>query len=179
MSSPTWQLRTALAEHRFFATMAPELVRPLTSYVYHHEYAPGRTLLREHHEANRFYLIRKGLVRLDIDLPGTGPVAVETISAGSALGWSWLFPPYEWHFTATALEPTSALVLDAPTLRALMASYPELGYEMVRRVSGILFDRLQALRLRIGDTELALPIASRTGPWAGEVPVEPAHARHA
>ena len=30
--------------------------------------------------------------------------AVQTIGPGDALGWSWLFAPHRWHFTARAVE---------------------------------------------------------------------------
>ena len=31
------------------------------------------------------------------------PSTIETIEAGEVVGWSWLFPPYRWHFDARAL----------------------------------------------------------------------------
>ena len=29
---------------------------------------------------------------------------IETLEAGEVVGWSWLFPPYRWHFDARALD---------------------------------------------------------------------------
>ena len=31
-------------------------------------------------------------------------VTIETLEAGEVVGWSWLFPPYRWHFDARALD---------------------------------------------------------------------------
>jgi hypothetical protein len=31
---------------------------------------------------------------------------VQAVNAGEALGWSWLFPPYRWHFSGRAIQPT-------------------------------------------------------------------------
>ena len=42
---------------------------------------------------------------------------IETIGAGDLLGWSWMFPPYVWHFTARAIEPTTAIFFYGSILR--------------------------------------------------------------
>jgi hypothetical protein len=48
-----------------------------------------------------------------------------------------------------------------------MAADPPLGYELMRRFSAVMFDRLIATRLRLtGDTEIRT--AGTTGPWAGK-----------
>ena len=59
-------------------------------------------IFREGEMANRFYLVESGKVVLE-SIGGLGdPVLVDTIGAGDLLGWSWMFPPYVWHFTARA-----------------------------------------------------------------------------
>lgn len=128
----------------------------------------GHEILREDQPAGEFILIRQGLVRLDAEVPDRGRVEVETLSADAAVGWSWLFPPYRWHLSATAVERTTAIVLDAGVLRGLMASDPVLGYELMRRFAAVLFDRLQATRRRLAAPELgAAPCELSSGPWAG------------
>jgi CRP-like cAMP-binding protein len=62
-------------------------------------------IFNEGGRANRFWLIRDGTVNLDVHLPGRGDVVFEQIGPGQVLGWSWLFPPYRWHFGASAAEP--------------------------------------------------------------------------
>ncbi|MGW3659695.1 cyclic nucleotide-binding domain-containing protein [Streptomyces sp. NPDC005151] len=47
--------------------------------------------------ADRFWIIRSGLVALDIHVPGRSAAVVETLGDGDLLGWSWLFEPYRWH----------------------------------------------------------------------------------
>ena len=51
-------------------------------------------------------LIESGNVELESGEGFGEPVVIETIGAGDLLGWSWMFPPYVWHFTARAAEPT-------------------------------------------------------------------------
>jgi hypothetical protein len=43
---------------------------------------------------------------------------VQALGPGEVLGWSWLLPPYEWHYSARAAEPTDVVALDGKALRA-------------------------------------------------------------
>ena len=67
----------------------------------------------------------------------------------AVLGWSWLFPPYRWHLTATAVQPTTLVVFDAYRLRGEMSDNPELGYQLMRRFAALMFDRLHAIRVQL------------------------------
>jgi CRP/FNR family cyclic AMP-dependent transcriptional regulator len=167
-TAPKSQSReAALADHPFLSSIPPAALRRLAAHSYPHEYAAGDVIFKEGAAADRFFLVRDGRIRLDMDLPDRGEVDVETLDADCALGWSWLFEPYTWQLTATAVEPTSVLVFDAAVLRSLMASDTVIGYELMRRFAGVLFDRLQATRLRLGHNEVGVPAAGVSGPWAG------------
>jgi CRP-like cAMP-binding protein len=100
--------------------------------------------------ANRFYLILEGRVSLEapIDEDGfrKGAVQIETIGAGDALGWSWLFPPYYWHFDARALSPVKAIFFYGTALRDQCERDHDLGYELMKRLSGVVINRLQMTR---------------------------------
>jgi CRP/FNR family cyclic AMP-dependent transcriptional regulator len=160
-------LASALAAHPFFSSIPAASLRRLAAHVETRTYAPGEQIFAENGVADRFLLIRQGLVRLDLDAGEAGPVAIELLGAGGALGWSWLFEPYRWQLSATAVEHTSCLVFDADMVRAVMASDPVLGYELMRRFAAVLFDRLQATRRKLSPNEIVLPTARVSGPWAG------------
>lgn len=161
------RVATALADHPFLSAIPVGSLCRLAPHVQPHTYAAGEVIMREGHAADRFFLIRQGQVRLDIEVPGVGMVEVENLGADSVLGWSWLFPPHRWQLTATAVVRTSTLALDADALQAVMAADPSLGYELMRRFAGVIFNRLIATRLRLtGDVEI--PSASTAGPWAGK-----------
>lgn len=114
-------------------------------------FEPGEHLLREGETADSFYVIRQGSVALEAFLPTRGPVVVETLEAGEVLGWSWLFPPYRWHFDARALSLVRATSFDAVCLRGKCDEDPRLGYELMGRVAQVLIDRLQSTRVRLLD----------------------------
>ncbi|NUT54024.1 MAG: Crp/Fnr family transcriptional regulator [Saccharothrix sp.] len=115
------------------------------------DYEPGRRLFDEGQPADRAWVVLSGCVVVDAVVPGRGTVAVQGIGPGELLGLSWLVPPYRWHFGATVVSPTSAVVLDAVRLRALADEDPTLGYRLSLALAEALVNRLQATRLRLID----------------------------
>jgi CRP-like cAMP-binding protein len=140
-----------LAEHPFCAGLAPGTVALLAGCAWNMHFAMGEYVLREGEEAGELYLLREGTVSLETHAPPRGVITIETIDAGEALGWSWLFPPYRWHFSARALEPVRAITLDGVCLRGKCEADPALGYELMARVAQVMLERLQATQLRLLD----------------------------
>ena len=105
----------------------------------------------EGQQAEGCWLIHDGRVALDVFIPGRGLVVVQTLGVGDVLGWSWLVPPYRWHFGASATEPTTATALDTAQLRALADVDPGFGYALSRTLFEIMLHRLQATRARLLD----------------------------
>jgi CRP-like cAMP-binding protein len=114
-------------------------------------FTEGEYLFRDGEAADRFYVVRQGSVALEAFVPTRGPVVIETIDAGDVLGWSWLFPPYRWHFDARALGVVRVTVFDGVCLRQKCGDDPRLGYEVMGRFAQLLIDRLQSTRLRLLD----------------------------
>jgi CRP/FNR family transcriptional regulator, cyclic AMP receptor protein len=150
-------ITTLIQEHPFFAgldAVALELVAGCASSAH---FAAGEFLFHEGDAANRFYLLRGGRVQLETPVPGRAPVVLETIQAGEVIGWSWLFPPYLWHFDAQATESVRATVFDGECLRGKCGEHHDLGYELAMRSAQIMMQRLQAARLQLLDVYGAHP----------------------
>ena len=113
-------------------------------------FAVNEYVAREGTPADTFYAIREGRVLLEVRGPRRA-IALETLGRDEVLGWSWLFEPYQWQFDVRALEQTRAIAFDAACLRAKIAADHVLGYELLRRFSAVMLDRLQAARLRLID----------------------------
>lgn len=104
--------------------------------------------------ADKFYLIHEGKVALQTPfIAGFGVMTVQTLGAGEALGWSWLFPPHEWRFNAITLEPTDTAVFSAEDLRNQARENCYFGYDLAMRVAGILLQRLQMTRQQLIDSQ--------------------------
>jgi CRP-like cAMP-binding protein len=116
------------------------------------ERAPAGTFLfREGQDATTFFLIREGSISLDIHAPGQGPLTVQTVSENEPLGWSWLFPPYTWHFDARVVEDARMVVFDGLCLRTKCENDPAFGYELLKRFSRIMTQRIEALSFQLMD----------------------------
>jgi CRP/FNR family cyclic AMP-dependent transcriptional regulator len=140
-----------LSEARFFDGLRAETIELVAGCGSNVQFDPGTTIFREGQHADAFYLLRRGSVALETYVPARGAVMIETIEAGDVLGWSWLFPPYRWHFDARALTAVRATAFDGKCLRGKCAADPALGYELVSRFAQTLIDRLQWTRLRLLD----------------------------
>src|SRR5262249_24747465 len=125
------------------------------------EFKAGEEVFNEGGLANRFYLICSGQVELQA---ATGldhqPVVVDTIGAGSVLGWSWLFPPYSWHFDACAITPVKAIFFYGTRIREECETNHELGHELMKRVSAVAIERLQATRRRMIEQSNKLAVSN-------------------
>jgi len=126
--------------------MSEHQLRILSDCAMQAHFNPNEVIFREGEPADRFYLIQKGEVALEAYVKDKGNTLVQKIGAGDVLGWSWLFPPYFWHFTARALEPTDAVFIYAKPLRDECESDHDLGYELMKRIAQVIMQRLQATR---------------------------------
>lgn len=148
-------MRTDIAElvarHPLLAGLPGDAVEHVAGCARNVAFRTGELLLAEGGEADTFYLLRRGRVAIEVQAPGAGAVVIETLGAGHVVGWSWLFPPYRWHFDVRALEPVGAIAVDGLCLRTKAEADPSFGFELVRRLSSVLLDRLQATRIRLLD----------------------------
>jgi CRP/FNR family transcriptional regulator, cyclic AMP receptor protein len=144
-------LQPILAEHPFLSDLSPQHLDLVVGCASNIRFEAGKYLFREEEEANQFYIIREGKVAVEIRTPNRGSLTLQTVSAGEILGWSWLLPPYQWHFDARAVEATRAFALDGKCLRAKCESDHDLGYELLKRFAQIMEQRLEATRLQLLD----------------------------
>ena len=102
--------------------------------------------------ADAFYLVRHGSVALEtLRCRRAARSRSRRSRPARSLGWSWLFPPYRWHFDARALTPVRATAFDGACLRGKCDDDPALGYELMKRFAQVLIERLQWTRLRLLD----------------------------
>jgi CRP/FNR family transcriptional regulator, cyclic AMP receptor protein len=134
-----------------FAGLAPRHLELIAGCGANDRFAAGDVVFREGEPADRFYLIRRGSVALDLSAPGRGSVTIETLHDGEVLGWSWLFEPHRWMFDARAVGETSAIGFDGACLRGKCDADHELGYQLMHRFAAVLVSRLQATRLQLLD----------------------------
>ena len=144
-------MTTLLRDVPVFHGLAPEQLELIAGCARERPLRPGHRPLPRGRPADTFYLVRHGTVALETFVPARGPAMIETLEAGEVVGWSWLFPPYRWHFDARALTPLRATAFDGACLRGKCEADPALGYELMSRFAQVLIERLQWTRLRLLD----------------------------
>ncbi len=159
-----------LAAQPFLAGLTPHQLESLAPLASRSMFHAGNRVFREGAPADQFWLITEGRVELDSEVPGYDNLIFETLGAGAVLGWSWMFPPYRWHFGAVAVSTTHAVTFNGPLVKALCRRDPALGYDLSMRFLQVMSDRLQAARLRLG--ELHRVTGHRRPPGPGPVTSE-------
>jgi CRP-like cAMP-binding protein len=135
--------------HSFLKALAPDQVEALSVIATQIRFAPGESIFRQREVADGFYLIEKGEVSLEYELPGKRRVGIQRIGPGELLGLSWLFEPYRWQFSATAISGVKANFLRAADVRKQCAQDPKLGYQLMEEIARVLTERLQATRHKL------------------------------
>jgi CRP/FNR family cyclic AMP-dependent transcriptional regulator len=141
-------LANAIAAHRFAANMKPEHLKRLTDAAMFKQFERDEVVFHEGEPANRFYLICSGKISLESGGDGESAPLVQLVGEGEVLGWSWLFPPYYWHFSARTVEPAETIFFYGTRLRAQCEEDAEFGYELMKRMAAIVIKRLQISRVQ-------------------------------
>lgn len=138
----------------FFTGMSVQHMRVLASAACRIHFGEGQIIFHQGETANRFYLVEEGMVQLEAALnSGARTIVAGTIEPGRVLGWSWLFAPYKWQFTARALTQTSAIFFYGTVLRERCEADPSLGFELLKRMGQEMVKRLQSARRRLLEAE--------------------------
>jgi CRP/FNR family transcriptional regulator, cyclic AMP receptor protein len=149
IETPIEPMATRVALHPFLAGMNHNQLAHLTDCAMPVQFEKEEVIFHEGELANRFYLIETGKVILESNGGMIDPVIVDSIGAGDLLGWSWMFPPYTWHFTARAVEPTTAIFFYGTILREYCERDHSLGYELLKRMSAVMTRRMQSARKKM------------------------------
>ena len=130
------RMAARLARHPFFVGMSRRHLAFLAACAKPVQFERGAVIFRENEPADRFCLIETGKVIMESsDGPGD-----------PRLGWSWMFPPHIRNFTARAVEPTAAIFLEGAILREYCEKDHSFGYELLKRMSSVMYQRMQAAR---------------------------------
>jgi signal transduction histidine kinase len=102
--------------------------------------------------------------------------------AGHTIGWSSVVAPYIYTSSGVCLEATKIIAIPGPELRKLLQEQPEVGFEVLQRVSSIIRSRMTSATstltyfLSIVSHELKRPLAAvenylqiLLGGYAGEL----------
>jgi CRP/FNR family cyclic AMP-dependent transcriptional regulator len=144
-------LERYLSEHPFLKGMNEAQIALIAGCASNVVFKAGQFVFKEGEPADVFYLIRQGKVQVETHIPQKGSVTIRTRTDDDVFGWSWLVPPYRWHFDARAVELTRALSIDGKCLREKCEQDHHFGYEIMKRFLMVIAERLEATRLQLMD----------------------------
>jgi len=142
-------LQTVIASQPFFRGFSAEHLDFLASCAMQTEFHDNEVIFQQGDVANRLYLIEDGKIALETERAECGAILIQTLGAGDALGWSWLFPPCVWRFSARAVAPTRAIFFYGTWLRERCEQDTNFGCKLMERTVQVAIDRLQATRQQL------------------------------
>jgi CRP-like cAMP-binding protein len=145
---------TFVRANSIFANLKPEHMAFVVANTSETVFPAGHVIFREGEPAAKLYLIEQGRVELRSKATTAAPLVIARLGLGEALGWSWLFPPHLWTLDAVTLEETRAVVINGAELLRLAELHPDFGYELMKRVSRLVIQRLQGTRKQLVESEL-------------------------
>ena len=121
----------------------------------------GVTFLREGETTDFLAIIIAGRVAVHMRVPERGPITILTLEPGDIVGWSAIVAPYRATTSVTTVGPTELAIIDAETLRGLLAADFELAAALYPLILATVVARLAATR----DQLLDLFQGREADPW--------------
>jgi len=138
-----------LRAHPFFKDLKEEYLKIVTGCASNVVFKTDEIILKEGKPANHFYLIKVGLVAIEISASSNKQITIQTLGEGNMLGWSWLIPPHRNRFNCRAIENVHMIALDGKCLREKCEKNHDLGYDLLKRIARVSTQRLEATRLQL------------------------------
>jgi len=138
-----------LSSHEFFSELNDDILKFLCECSSIREIKKGEILFRQGEKADKFYVIRKGFVSIQIPAIMGPALEIETLGRNDVLGWSWMILPYKWHFQTRAEEDSELLAFDGAAILVRCEQDPKFGYELLKKFAGLMSVRLNAARQKM------------------------------
>ncbi len=179
-------IKQVLARSQLFEGLTHAELDKITQLCREEVYEAGVTIFEEGEAANELYIVEDGRVVLEMIIrlgPGAGRQgAIGVITKGQVLGWSAITESPSLTMAARCVEKTKVITIDGEELRRLLEEDYHIGYEVMKRLIGVVSSRLNDARktlvhiLSIASHDLKAPLAAvesyhqvMLGGYAGEI----------
>ena len=176
-----------LAEVDFLAELPQWAREELARHAHRVRFGAGDVITRQHEKADTAHVLTHGSVEVLLRFDGTGDLLIGTLTeAAPTLGWSAFRPPYRYTASIRCQGPCSTIAIPRQGFEELFQIDPGLEIPLLRRVAGVVADRLErTVDLLLGRPSAADdyiggpvvgprpgPAAATDGPARGELPDE-------
>ena len=107
-------------------------------------YPDGTLLFMEQSEATKLYLILKGSIDLNFEMPQreNADTKIASRKPGAAIGWSAIVPPHKYRLSGYCRGETTLLEIDRDAQQVLFETNYHLGYIFMRNIAILTGERL-------------------------------------
>jgi CRP/FNR family transcriptional regulator, cyclic AMP receptor protein len=140
-----------LSAHEFFSEFSDDLLKFLCECSSTQEIKKGQVLFRQGESADKFYVVRTGLISLQMPAILGPTLEIQSLDKDQILGWSWLISPYKWNFQTRAEEDSELLQFDGVAILARCEQEPAFGYELLKKFAALMSVGLNAARQKMMD----------------------------
>lgn len=137
-------IQQVLSDAPVFSGLSDDFIARLAAHASERKVQSGEVLFRSGEQARHFFMLIDGEVSIEIPAV-TGPtLQVQRLRPIRVLGWSWLLPPFKWSFNARAETDSTVLEFDGEAVLKDCEADPAFGYEVIKRFSALMAERLDA-----------------------------------
>jgi CRP/FNR family transcriptional regulator, cyclic AMP receptor protein len=140
-----------LSSHEFFSGLGDNNLQFLCENSSELAIKNGQILFRLGENADKFYVVRSGLIAIQIPAILGPDLEIQRLGKDQVLGWSWLISPYKWNFQAMPEADSELLVFDGGMILAKCEQEPRFGYELLKKFAALMSVRLDIARQKIMD----------------------------
>ena len=145
------KIREIVSGNSFFTGMKEDHLDFLVSTAHFASAKAGEFLFRQGEPAKTFYLALSGEVVVEVHaIQGPG-LRLQTLSAGQMIGWSWLIDPYRWDFQARVVSDSDMIEFDGEAILAQCEKDNAFGYDLFKRFTHMMSERLSSARRKMID----------------------------
>jgi CRP/FNR family cyclic AMP-dependent transcriptional regulator len=145
------EIRELISENKFFAGMKEDHLDFLAGTAHFIHGQTGEVLFSQGQPAKCFYLTLNGEVTVEVAaIQGPG-MQLQKLGSDKIIGWSWLIDPYRWDFQARVLSEAELIEFDGETILAQCEKDNTFGYDLFKRFTHLMFERLSSARRKMID----------------------------
>jgi CRP-like cAMP-binding protein len=134
----------------FFSVFSEEQLEELSKITEKRIYEKSALVYQRRYEANRIYMVTKGLISLNRLEPGEKiSISFEKREQGELFGAACFMESQEYTLTAVCMSDSEVMELDADKLLEICKRDPELGYKFLKEVAQIYFERYKVAKRQV------------------------------
>jgi CRP/FNR family cyclic AMP-dependent transcriptional regulator len=145
----TTSIAQQLAASAFFRDLPTDVKEYLAAHAQLRRLRADDVMFHFGEHASRFYLVVDGHISVEVAAIEGPSLQLQDLGPGMVLGWSWLIPPHRWAFQARAKTALEVIEFDGAAVLARCDAYPRFGYELLKRFSALMSERLHHARQRM------------------------------